>query len=230
MSSLRRAALAVRDRDDHRRHDGDQPRDQAPQPRADPDVEEALHHDLAGERAGQRRVLSRGEQREREHGAGRRRRAAASAACRRPGSRRPPCCRCVWNVAAATIRIAALMNSANESAIVESMKAKRTASRLPSERLVVACASARWTSAGTGCAASPSRRGCRSRCRALSRSETISARRHEAAHHVGEVGAGEEELEQEADADRGDERDDQRLEQAEALVLQVQQRAARRAP
>ena len=37
-----------------------------------------------------------------------------------------------WNVAAATIRIAALMNSAKHSAIVESMNANRTASRLPS--------------------------------------------------------------------------------------------------
>ena len=37
-----------------------------------------------------------------------------------------------WNVAAATMRIAALMNRANDSAIVESMKANLTASRFPS--------------------------------------------------------------------------------------------------
>jgi manganese transport protein len=36
-----------------------------------------------------------------------------------------------WNVAAATMRIAALMNSAKDSATVESMKAYFTASRLP---------------------------------------------------------------------------------------------------
>jgi hypothetical protein len=37
-----------------------------------------------------------------------------------------------WKVAAATIRIEALMKSANDRAIVESTKSYRTASRLPS--------------------------------------------------------------------------------------------------
>ena len=94
-----------------------EPRDQPAQPRPHAEVEEAFHHDLAGQRAGQRRVLARGEQREREQRAGdadAEHRAAAAG--RRPGSRRRRRCRVWWNVAAATIRIAALMNSANISA------------------------------------------------------------------------------------------------------------------
>ena len=53
---------------------------------------------------------------------------------------------------------------------------------------VVACtsASARSTSADRGCAASPSRRGCRSRCRACRGLRAISSVGHEAARHVAE--------------------------------------------
>ena len=40
-----------------------EPRDQPPQPRTQAQVDEAFHHDLAGERAGERRVLARAEQR-----------------------------------------------------------------------------------------------------------------------------------------------------------------------
>ena len=36
-----------------------QARDQAPEPRPQADVDEAFHHDLAGQRPGQRRVLTR---------------------------------------------------------------------------------------------------------------------------------------------------------------------------
>ncbi len=45
----------------------------------------------------------------------------------------PPhrCARCVWKVAAATIRIAALMKSANIRARKASIEAKRTASHFP---------------------------------------------------------------------------------------------------
>ena len=63
---LCRAGLAIENGDDGRRHNGDHARDQPPQPRPDADVEKPFHHDLAGERARQRRVLPGGEQRERE--------------------------------------------------------------------------------------------------------------------------------------------------------------------
>ena len=66
---LRRSALAIENGDNGGRHNGDEPRDQAPQPRTEADVEKALHHDLAGQRASERRVLSGREQRERERGA-----------------------------------------------------------------------------------------------------------------------------------------------------------------
>ena len=44
--------------------------DQPPQPGREADVEETFHHDLAGERAGESRVLAGGEQRHGEEGAG----------------------------------------------------------------------------------------------------------------------------------------------------------------
>ena len=59
ISSCAGAALAVDRGDDDRRHDGDEPGDQPPQPRPQADVEEPFHHDLAGQRAGERRVLPR---------------------------------------------------------------------------------------------------------------------------------------------------------------------------
>ena len=85
-----------------------------------------------------------------------------------------------WKTAAAMIRIAPLMKSANISATVESIDAKRIASRLLVVRVAGTSASARSTSAGRGCAASPSRRGCRSRCRACPGSCRISVARDEA--------------------------------------------------
>ena len=63
---IRRARLPVDARHDHRWDDRDAARDQTTQPRPQTDVEKSLHHDLAGQRAGQRRVLSGGEECERE--------------------------------------------------------------------------------------------------------------------------------------------------------------------
>ena len=60
------APLAVEDHDDHGRHDGHQPRDQPPQPRPQADVDEPFHHDLPGQRAGERGVLAGEEQRDGE--------------------------------------------------------------------------------------------------------------------------------------------------------------------
>ena len=124
------AVLAVQRRHDHGRDDGDEAGDQPPQPRRQADVEEAFHHDLARQRAGDRRVLARREQRHgeehaRERGAEERRRAG--------GTRRryrPRLVAAVWKVAAARIRIAALMKKAKSSATVESSVANRIASRL----------------------------------------------------------------------------------------------------
>ena len=46
-----RAMLAVQRGDDHRRHDRDESGDEPAEPGGQPDVEEPLHHDLAGQRA-----------------------------------------------------------------------------------------------------------------------------------------------------------------------------------
>ena len=72
MSSAPVPALAVEAHHDHRRHDRHQPRDEPPQPRPQPDVDEAFHDDLPGQRAGQRRVLAGTQQRHREEHARRR--------------------------------------------------------------------------------------------------------------------------------------------------------------
>ena len=48
---------------EHRRDDRDAARDQPPQPGRDAKIEKTFHHDLAGQRAGERRILPRGEQR-----------------------------------------------------------------------------------------------------------------------------------------------------------------------
>ena len=45
------------------------PRDQPAQPRAQADVDETFHHDLSGERAGERGILSRSQQRHGEENA-----------------------------------------------------------------------------------------------------------------------------------------------------------------
>ena len=70
-----------------------------------------------------------------------------------------------WNAAAATTMIAAFTKNASDSATVESMVAYLIAWRL-SASAAATRASARSTSADTGCAASRWRRGCPSRCRA----------------------------------------------------------------
>src|SRR2546429_2714389 len=66
---LGRAALPEEDSGERGRHNRDQPGDEPPQPRPDPDVQEAFHHDLTRERPCERRVLARREQRQREYGA-----------------------------------------------------------------------------------------------------------------------------------------------------------------
>ena len=63
-----------------------------------------------------------------------------------------------WKVAAARIRIEALMVSANISAMVESMVASLIASRLSGTESPISAASARRRNADRGYAASPSRR------------------------------------------------------------------------
>ena len=181
MSSFAVPRLAADDGHDDRRHNGDEPRDEPAQPRPEPDVEEALHHDLAGERAGERRVLPGREQREREH------RARARAEQRREQLVRVldlgDLGVAAWcgSVAAATMRIAALMKSAKRQRDrrVDEGEAHRLA--LARRRSPRSAASARSTSAGRDCAASPSRRGCRSRCRASRGSRDDLARRDEAA-------------------------------------------------
>ena len=67
---LRGFAFAENADDEHGRNNGDQARDQPAQPRAHADVEKAFHHDLAGQRAGERGVLSGSEQRDGEEHAG----------------------------------------------------------------------------------------------------------------------------------------------------------------
>ena len=59
-------ALAIKNGDGGRRNDGDAAGEEAPHPRFQPELEEALHHDLAGERRGDRRVEPAGEQRQGE--------------------------------------------------------------------------------------------------------------------------------------------------------------------
>ena len=96
-----------------------------------PDVQEAFYHDLAGQRAGKRRVLAREEQRHREQ----------RARQARPEERREPRvgvgdvgCPLVLSAVErcpATTRMAPLMKSANTKDTVESMVAKRMASRRP---------------------------------------------------------------------------------------------------
>ena len=172
---LRRAALAVQDGDDGRRHDGDRPRDQPPQPRPEADVEEPLHHDLAGQRAGERRVLPRREQRQREHGA----RAAAP-------SSGVSSLYASW--ISATSRVPARVEGRrgdDQDRGVDEQRERQRDRRVDegeAHRLALArrasprsCASARSTSADRGCAASPSRRGCRWRCRASRGSRMICA-------------------------------------------------------
>ena len=119
--------------DDDGRDDGDEPRDQPAQPRAQAQVDEAFHHDLAGERAGERGVLARAEQRHGEqHARHRRAEQRRQQLVRVADVGDVLVARCRGTSAAAMTRIAALMKSANISATDESMVAKRIASRLPS--------------------------------------------------------------------------------------------------
>ena len=67
---FRGLALAEETDDAHGGHDGDGAGDQPPQPGAQPDVQKSFHHDLAGERAGERGVLAGSQQRHGEQGAG----------------------------------------------------------------------------------------------------------------------------------------------------------------
>ncbi len=112
-------------------HDRHQARDQPAQPRPQPDVDEAFHDDLPGQRAGQGGVLAGAQQRQREQRAAGRRaqeRRQQLVGVADVGHRSST--RVSANTAAETIRMAALMNSADISAIDESSVAKRIASAL----------------------------------------------------------------------------------------------------
>ena len=147
-------------------HDRDEARDEAAQPRAQADVDEAFHHDLAGERAGERRVLARAEQRHREQ----------RARHRRAEKRREEL---VGVADVGHVLVAGAVERGGghhedrgvdeegrheRDRRVDGREADRFALAL--EGVGDTCASGRWTSAGTGCAASRWRRGCRWRCRA----------------------------------------------------------------
>ena len=67
-----------------RRDQGEQPGDQPPQPGGDPQVEVALHHDLAGERPRQRRALPGAQQGDAEQDRRRRAEERRAAACAPP--------------------------------------------------------------------------------------------------------------------------------------------------
>ena len=127
------AALAIERGDDDDRNDGDAAGDQPPRPVRQAQMQKAFHHDLAGKRRRHRRVQAGGEQRDREQGRG-----DAEAEQRRQQLERLAdfgdigMAAVEWKVAAATIRIAALMNSASISAMVESVVAHLIASRRPS--------------------------------------------------------------------------------------------------
>ena len=159
ISSLRRALRAIPDGDDRRRNDGDGAGDQPPQPRRQANIEEALHHDLAGQRrrdggvqpaaqqrdAEQRRRDGRAEQRRQEANAPR----SSSATSVWP---------VLWKVAAARIRIEALIEQREHQrdGRIDGGELDRLA------LLRHACghrrASARCRNADRGYAASPSRR------------------------------------------------------------------------
>ena len=162
--------------DDHRRDDREQPRHQPPQPDRQAQVEKALHHDLPGERAGDGGVLARGEQRDGEQRCSPTPAPSigASSSIGLARSRRRRCARRRGRSAAARIRIEALMNKARPSATVLSIVAKRDRLALARVVAVEARGSARSRNADRDCAASPSRRGCRSRCRASPGLVTIS--------------------------------------------------------
>ena len=63
---LSRLALAIPERHEHRRNDGDEPRGQPPQPGGQPYVDEAFHDDLPGHGGGHGRVEAAGEERDGE--------------------------------------------------------------------------------------------------------------------------------------------------------------------
>src|SRR6266542_5909333 len=64
---LCRPAFAVHHGDDRRWNDRDSASNEPPQPGADADVEKSFHHDLAGECTGKSRILTRSEECKREH-------------------------------------------------------------------------------------------------------------------------------------------------------------------
>src|SRR5204862_8012004 len=57
--------FAFAEKSDHqkRRHDSNEPSDQTPQPRRNPDVKKTFHHNLPGKCAGKGRVLPRSKER-----------------------------------------------------------------------------------------------------------------------------------------------------------------------
>ena len=118
-------------------HDGEPAADHAPQPRPHAHAQEALHHDLPGERAGDGARLPGAT-------AARPRTASRPARCRAaaPAGGAPPrgCATSWWprrwNAAAASTRIAALTKNAQLSATTESTRFMRQASRLPALEFV----------------------------------------------------------------------------------------------
>ena len=162
----RDGVLAARRRDqEDRRHDGEKPGDQPPQPGADADVEKALHDDLAGERAGDRRRLAGGEERHRERRRG----------DRRAEERRQQAVRLLQ---LGDLEMPGAMEDRRRDdenrGVDEEGRAERddrvrdvVPDRLPlARRRRGRCrGSGRARCAGRGCAASRWRRGCRARCR-----------------------------------------------------------------
>ena len=134
-----------------------------------------------------------------------------------------------WNAAAARMRMAALMKQREHQR--EGRVERRELDRLALARggLLVRSASARSRSAGRGCAASPSRRGCRSRRRASPVPEISGRWARSQPATPPQSGRAKNDLGRKAAADRRDQRDDHRLDLAEAPVLQAAARSARRA-
>ena len=127
---LCRSRLAIPDGHDGGRHDGDRARRQTPRPGRQADVDKALHHDLTRQRRRHRRVQPAAQQRDRRTASAPcRSRAAARATCGLRRVRQRRSVPVLLKVAAARIRIEALISSANISAMVESMVASLIASR-----------------------------------------------------------------------------------------------------
>ena len=126
-----------------------------------------------------------------------------------------------WNVAAAMMRIAALMKSADISATAESIDAKRIASRLALERVAVL---ARLHDRRVQVQVVRHHRRAEDADRDVEHvrvAQDLGAR-DEADRDRRQVGPRQPELDRERPGDQHDQRDDERLDVAEAAVLQEQ--------